>query len=152
MKRLRLRKQQAGATLIEALVAIIVFALGMLGQVAFMLTAMQNNQQSRYRAVASYYAEEMASMAIADIANRSKYKVGSNSTCTDTAFAPCTSWLTRLKGDLPQATGTAVSVDYDDTATSATFGRMKITVQWKAADGSTPQQLVSTTNLNLINQ
>lgn len=147
------RKSQQGMSLIEALVAIVVFALGMLGQVAFMMTSMQNNQQSRYRAIASYYAEEMVSMALADISNRSKYAVSATA-CSDTSFTPCTRWLNRLKADLPQisTSETPVSVVIDNTSTSTTFGKMDITIQWKAADGSSAQQYKSTTNLNLITQ
>lgn len=148
---MRQRKFQGGATLIEALIAIIVFALGMLGQVAFMMNAMQNTQQSRYRAIASYYAEEIIGLAISDIANRSRYKIGTSSTCTDSSFSSCTDWLSRVKGDLPQTSSTIISVEYDDTTTSTTFGRMKVTIQWKGPD-SAAQQLISTTNLNLISQ
>lgn len=147
------KRQQQGATLVEALVAIIVFAIGMLGQVAFMLSAMHNNQQSRYRAIASYYAEEISAMAIADVANRAKYTV-SKSACVDSNWVPCTTWLTRLKSDLPQIsdTSTPINVTYDNSNTSATYGQMQVNIQWKASDGTSAQTLQSTTNLNLIEQ
>lgn len=145
-------KRQRGVSLIEALIALIVLSLGMLGQVAFMVTAMRDGQQARYRAIASYYAEEMISLAISDTGNRAKYVV-STSTCTDATWAPCTGWLTRLKTDLPQSSdATPISVTLDSTTSSADYGQMTVTIQWKGADGSSAQTYVSTTNLNLINQ
>ena len=143
-------KNQRGATLIEALVAIVILALGMLGQAAFMLNAMRDSQQSRYRVIASYYAEEMISMAMTDTGNRAKYAV-SASTCTETSWAPCTNWLTNLKRDLPQVSNAAtpITVSIDNTSASANFGKIVVSVQWAAPD-NTAQKFVATSNLNLI--
>lgn len=138
-------RQQEGISLVEVLVAIVVFALGMLGQAAFMLTAMQNSQQSRYRVIASYYAEELIGTALADSGNRAKYVV-TNSTCADATWTPCTEWLTRLKGDLSWQTSVgAIAVTVDNT------GLMTVSIPWKGMDNGSGTPAYNTrTNLNLI--
>jgi type IV pilus assembly protein PilV len=141
---LRTKSRQSGSSLIEALVAIIVFALGMLGLAAFMVTAMQNSQQSRYRTLASYYAEEVIGLALSDASNREKYAVADGA-CTDGSWEPCTQWLERLTADLPTDDSTPASVELDDDS-----GLMTVTVQWKAKDSDEIQRYVSITDLDLI--
>ena len=51
---------QAGFSLIEVLVAIVVLSLGMLGAVGMQTTAMQSNREARSQAVATTFARELA--------------------------------------------------------------------------------------------
>ena len=138
------KQSQKGVTLTEVLVAIVVFAIGMLGQAAFMLTTMQNGMQSRYRVIASYYAEELIGMALADVGNRAKYVI-QGSTCVDANWTPCSQWLTRLKTDIPQVTGQSVTVTIDSTA-----GVISIDIPWKGLEGAETQHYLTTSNLNFI--
>lgn len=58
--------KQRGSTLLEGLISIAIFSIGLLGLAAFQLTAMQQGQQARYRAMASFYAEQLLSRIQAD--------------------------------------------------------------------------------------
>ncbi|MEC5399776.1 prepilin-type N-terminal cleavage/methylation domain-containing protein [Uliginosibacterium sp. H1] len=144
-KRRATSRKQQGVSLVEVLVAVVVFALGMLGQAAFMLTAMQNGQQSRYRVIASYYAEELISAALADTGNRAKYAV-TNSVCVDASWAACTDWVTRVQRDLPAQSGSSITV-------TVTAGVMDVSIPWKgmpgASTGETPIYKTRS-DLNLI--
>ncbi|MDQ8021758.1 MAG: prepilin-type N-terminal cleavage/methylation domain-containing protein [Moraxellaceae bacterium] len=141
----RTARTQGGISLIEVLVAVVVFALGMLGQAAFMLTAMQNGQQSRYRVIASYYAEELIGTALADTGNRANYAV-TNSTCANASWTPCTAWLARVQRDLPSQSGANISVVVD-----AATGVMSVSIPWQGMDnGSDTPTYNTSTNLNLI--
>ena len=51
---------QAGFSLIEVLVAIVVLSLGMLGAVGMQTTAMQSNREARSQAVSTTFARELA--------------------------------------------------------------------------------------------
>ena len=51
---------EAGFSLIEVLVAIIILSIGMLGAVGMQATALQSNKETRYQAIATTLARELA--------------------------------------------------------------------------------------------
>ncbi len=128
-----------GFTLIEVLVAIVVFSFGLLGMVGLQAAAMQANRESRIQSQATALARELAEMmrgnknvaikpAAADNPYLGEFAVGSlglatpvyclavsNATngCTsaaDVASAQMTDWLARVDAALP---GARVSVCLD---------------------------------------
>lgn len=121
------RCAQRGVSLVEVLVAVIILSVGMLGQAMFMITASKNVQQSRYRAVAGHYAEELFGLALADTGNRKRYEID-DSGCVS-GWTHCTQWLARLTRDLPQREGSPVSAGLDDD------GRMVVSIRWRDPGG-----------------
>lgn len=133
------RPRHQGFTLIEVLVAIVVFSFGLLGMVGLQAAAMQANRESRIQNQATALARELAEMmrgnknvaikaAAADNPYLGEFAVGSLtlaapsyclavsnatngcSTAADVASAQMTDWLARVDAALP---GARVSVCFD---------------------------------------
>ena len=140
-RRLLKAQRQQGFTLIEVLVAIIVFSFGLLGMVGMQAFALQSNREARLQSEATSLARELAEMmrgnrqiAVKPTATDNPYlgtfatgslnlatpsyclNVSSASTgCTSTidiASAQMTDWLARVDATLP---GARVSVCLDAT-------------------------------------
>jgi len=140
-------KKQQGATLLEGLISIAIFSIGILGLGAMQVTMMKSSQESRYRTIASYYAEEIIGLAMADSAdNRSKYAV-TNGSCTTSGFSPCSDWLTRVKTDLPESSS---NTEKSNITINATTGIMSVSIRWKRPNDSEVQQYSTSTNLRII--
>ena len=54
-----IRKSQSGVMLLEALIAILIFSLGVLGVVAMQASAVSASRDAQYRAIAGQLAEEL---------------------------------------------------------------------------------------------
>lgn len=142
----QLRPRQQGFTLIEVLVAIVVFSFGMLGMVGLQAAAMQANRESRMQNQATALARELAEMmrgnkviavktAAADNPYLVELSVGALTIATPSyclsvsnaadgcsspaavAAAQMTDWLARLDAALP---GAQVSVCFDSAPYAST--------------------------------
>jgi len=60
------RRTQAGAMLLEALIALLLFAIGVIGLVAMQANATRLAAESKYRAEAATYADQIISQMWAD--------------------------------------------------------------------------------------
>lgn len=69
---------QKGAVLLEALIAILIFSMGILALVGLQAAMLQNTTDSKFRADASYLAQQQIGRIWADPANAASY-VTSNS-------------------------------------------------------------------------
>ncbi|MGO4325608.1 hypothetical protein AB4Z48_07275 [Cupriavidus sp. 2TAF22] len=136
-----------GFALIEALVSLTLFSIGIVGLCAATLLAAKQNSQTRYRTVAQYYAAEIIGVATVDSANAACYTVPAGGGCTaGTGQAIAADWLTRVKAALPSDVPHAPSVVYD-----AVSGNMTVTLQWKLAGEAQEKTYVSlTTWHNLV--
>lgn len=120
------RRRQAGFTLVEVLVAIIVLSFGLLGMVGLQAASLQANRDARLQSVAIGLAKELAEMMrgnkdVALLAANNPYLgsfaspltspapsycLAAGSSCptpTDTAKAELTEWLSRVDSELPGA-------------------------------------------------
>jgi type IV pilus assembly protein PilV len=66
-------KHQQGSMLLEALIAVLIFSLGILALVGLQGTMIKNTGSSKYRADASYIAEQRIGAMWADPANLASY-------------------------------------------------------------------------------
>lgn len=112
------RRANSGVMLIEALVAILIFALGVLSIVGLQASMTKVQTSSKFRGDASYLANGLiGTMWADDIANNlSKY-----TTAGCAAYAPCNDWSTKVATALPGGT-VAVTVDASNNVT--------VTIQW----------------------
>ncbi|MDF3833595.1 prepilin-type N-terminal cleavage/methylation domain-containing protein [Cupriavidus basilensis] len=130
-----------GFALIEALVSLTLFSVGIVGLCAATLLAAKQNSQTRYRTVAQYYAAEIIGVASVDAANAACYTVPAGGGCTaGTGQAIATDWLKRVKGALPSDDQHAPSVVYD-----AITGNLTVTLQWKLAGEAQEKTYLSLT-------
>lgn len=92
--RLQHRTAQQGSILLEGLIAILIFSIGILAIVGLHASAIKTVSDAQYRLEASLYAERIVSLMWADVPNISTYAYPGG---TATALTP---WLANI-GTLP---------------------------------------------------
>ena len=93
---------QRGFALLDALVSIAIFGLGITGLAGLQATLLAQNTQSSYRVQAAAYANSLVGIALADTSNLSCYAAasGCHSSAASAAFA---SWQQEVVAGLPGA-------------------------------------------------
>jgi type IV pilus assembly protein PilV len=113
---LETRKKQQGSILLEAMVAMVIFAFGVLALFGMQSVAIKNTSQANYRANAIYLAGQIVSQAQGDINHLADY--------ADVASGKVAPWLVQVQNELPNGDGAVVI----DAANSI----MTVTVTWQA--------------------
>lgn len=126
------RRSTRGIVLVEVLVAILIFMLGVLGLVGLKGAMTRAQSDAKYRADAAYLATEGVGRLWTDLGNIASY--GGDGCKTQ---ARCQEWLTKIAATLPGGTGAFV-VD-------AVSGDVSVTVSWQMPNGSRHQYVSTTT-------
>ena len=140
-----------GVMLIEALVAILIFSVGILAVVGMQSVAIRNVTDAKHRSEAAFLASELLSQMWADTPNLAAYAY----TGSGAPPARLGGWVTRVDSRLPGATvGSGVPPIVSITA-DATLGTIvQITVRWRlpeeAASGAAAHKhlVLATVNVN----
>lgn len=122
---MRVAKSQAGVMLIEALVGILIFSIGILALIGMQAVAVKNTTDARYRSEASFLATEVIGRMWVDIANLPKYDKDYAS-----AFAPRDDWVNKVAITLPGIdvpAATRVPTIEVDAATN----EVSVTILWR---------------------
>lgn len=118
------RRPQKGAALLEALVSILIFSMGILALVGLQAAMTKNASDANYRAQASYLANQLIGRMWVDQPNLASYATSAGS------YANRTAWLSQVNNSLPSSSAT-VTVNGANVA---------ITINWrqpgKTADNS----------------
>jgi type IV pilus assembly protein PilV len=77
---------QSGMVLIEAMIAVLIFSIGILGIVALQAAMIKSTAQSQYRSTAQYIAQQMLGQMWADPLNIANYY---NYVCTELPNGNC---------------------------------------------------------------
>ena len=121
-----------GFSLIEVLVGILIFAVGVLGIVGLQVSMTRAQTASKFRGDAAYLANELLGLMWSDMPNIGKY---SSTQCSN--HPPCAAWAAKTTTLLPGATT-------DIQITSAT-GAVDIAIVWTVpSEGSHTDQTSST--------
>ena len=132
-----LAASQAGVMLLEALIAILIFSLGILSLVALQATAVQLTSDARHRTDATLLANRLIGQMWTSSGNLTALK-----TAFQTGGAAYNTWLADVSGTegLPgvvaASTGvvsTLPTVTVDDTV-GATLGQVVITLRWRTPE------------------
>lgn len=136
---------QAGFSLVEVLVSLLILSLGLLGLAAMQVFALRNTQSAHLRSLATLYAYDMLDRMRAhrDLARVEAFDLQISAPppiCVPTAYNPAICNLAQWRAalaNLPDGTG---AVDYNPATELAT-----VTVQWrdKEASGMVQIQLQS---------
>lgn len=136
-----MHKGQSGVVILEALIAIFIFSIGILGLVGALSTSVTNASEAQYRTDAAFFAETLiGELRVADPATRATDYASPSGGAFDT-------WKTRLtSGDsaLPGASNTA---NLPTVVFSGTGNRnVVVTINWQAKNSSstTRQYVVQT--------
>jgi type IV pilus assembly protein PilV len=120
--------------MIEALIAILIFSIAVLGLVGLQVSMSRSQTGSKFRADAAYLANDLVGTMWADATNLSAYL---STSCP--GYANCKNWQDRLQTALPGSTYAIVP----NTAT----GDVTITINWQMPNEGT-HRFVTTTSIN----
>jgi|APTNR8051073442_1049403.scaffolds.fasta_scaffold02070_10 type IV pilus assembly protein PilV len=132
-------RQQSGMILIEALLAILVFSLGILALVGLQAAAVKQSADAKYRTEAALLANEIIGQMWVSDRTTSVLQANFNSP----GGATYVNWLGRVSGVLPgvvanSPTAPTIAIDAEGIAT--------VTVAWNAPNepaGTPPHQYVA---------
>jgi type IV pilus assembly protein PilV len=111
---------ERGVMLIEALIGILIFSIGILALLGMQAVAMTTTIDAKYRSEAGFLANEIVGVMWSDPDNLDGY---TSANCD--ATPRCATWLARVEAMLPNATGAnAPSIEVN--------GReVEVTVRWQ---------------------
>jgi type IV pilus assembly protein PilV len=130
---LKSRGGQQGSMLLEALIGILIFAVGVLALVGLQAATIANASDAKYRGEAAFFAQEMVSRLLLDQQTSAALLLYNNN--------PPSDWTDRIAKRLPSGTGalTIVIVDVNSQQPTAT-----VTITW-TPPGQTTAHVFSTT-------
>lgn len=121
-----------GFTLVEAMIALLVLSIGLLGIAGLQMTGLRNNLSASWRSQATYLAYDILDRMRANRANRAAYAIDVEETplCAPGNVAACdlSQWKGNLATVLPGGDGTVTVSGADDT-------EITITIQWDDSRG-----------------
>ena len=138
-KRITFPERQAGLTLIETLIAILIFSFGVLGLVGYQVTATKLTSDAKNRSDAALLADELIGKMLVSDHSLVKTKFSSSP-----AGSEYTSWKGAVSGMLPGAASNPPTVTID-----AQSGQVTIVLFWQAPYETTVHQYSVSTQLNL---
>ena len=101
------RRHQHGVMLLEVLVSILIFSIGVLALVVLQARMTAAQSDAKYRADASYLANEVVGMMWSDLTHVTNFN---GTACT--AYTRCSDWQSKVSNTLPNGSG-AIVVDAD---------------------------------------
>ena len=132
------RRCQRGFTLVEALVALLVLSVGLLGIAALYVETLRASRMSLYRTQAVNFATDLADRMRANRAPATAYNCGSPCVPAnggnDVADADLADWMARIGAALPGGTANVTFV----AGTATTPDAYLIRVRWTEVEQATP--------------
>ncbi len=129
------RRKSHGFALIEVMVSVLLFAIGILGLVGLQASMTQAQTSSKIRADAANLVDELVAIMWSDMTNIASYTAGG---CAGNVR--CNGWLTKLPEVLPGGSLAALTVNLTGTAVNnQDYGTVTITVNWTLPNGGTHQ-------------
>ena len=116
---------QHGAALLEALVAILIFSIGILAAVGMQAAAIKNVTESKYRTEAAFLANRLFGMMWTDAVNVSLYAYPGSGTVP----AKVSGWVTEITNALPSANTLPPIVTV--TNPTAQGGTVTVQIRWQ---------------------
>jgi type IV pilus assembly protein PilV len=140
-----LRKGQSGVMLLEALIGILIFSLGILAMVGMQSMSIRLATDSRDRAEASNLAGQLVGQMWLNRAALASYQYPG----TGTAPATLTTWIAQVNASLPNAAANPPIVTVGASPLGASAGlQTTVTLRWNSPTDSTVHQYVMTAYIN----
>lgn len=130
-----MKRASQGIALIETLVAILIFAIGVLGMVGMQAAMIRAQSAGKFRADATNLSNEVVGLMWTDKSNVAKY-----ATANCGAYQPCTDWKNKVASVLPQGLA--------DVSADAASGAVSVTLRWTIPDEGT-HTYVTNTNVQI---
>jgi type IV pilus assembly protein PilV len=135
------RSGQEGVMLLEALIGILIFSLGIMALVAMQSVSVSNVSNARYRVEAAFLANEILSTAWVDR--------GANSANVDNYAYPggsapsLTTWINKVNALMPQSGTYPPTVAVTPLPNVASGRTVTVTVRWRAPDALAPSNHIA---------
>ena len=130
LARRAMRGAQEGVMLLEALVAILIFSIGVVAVMGMQAVSIEQVTQSKYRMDASYLANAIVGTMWTDQPNLASY--------ASTGYSGRAAWNTAVAATLPSGTGTI--------AVNGTL--VTITVNWRMPNETVTRKYFTQVNIN----
>lgn len=138
------RRRDRGFSLVEVLVAVLIFALGVLALVRLQATAVKMSTDARQRAEATFLADQLiARMLISDRTTASAFNHRANGTtsCAPTGTASTNAmvvdWLAQVMATFPRALANEQQVIVSGTPPD----EVTVRICWKNGESDSPHTL-----------
>jgi type IV pilus assembly protein PilV len=144
------RRQQAGSALIEALVSILVFSIGVLSLISLQAVSIKNSADAKYRSDASLLAKQIVAQMWLDRTNLDNYAHHpAGTTCafsgSASSAAQVTTWNTQVAGALPGASAAKTQIQVNTVDGTK---QVKVTICWKAPQETTTHNFAMSARIN----
>jgi type IV pilus assembly protein PilV len=136
-RRMQSPRSQQGVMLIEALVAILIFTLGIIALMGLQANSIVQVSQAKYRTDASYLANQIVGKMWVDQSNMSLY--------TSPSYPGRTDWDALVAATLPAGTAT---IGVAPVPPSIVPSLVTVTIQWKQPEDVVTRRYVAVANLN----
>lgn len=128
--------QQQGAMLLEALVGMLIFSVGILGMVGMQAASIQNTASAGYRTEASYLANQIISVMWADKSNLATYALNAgNAGCvkgsSNAGNANLVDWLRNDVVKLPGAAAASGVTGWQQQIVIGAGNIVTVTMCWQ---------------------
>jgi type IV pilus assembly protein PilV len=142
------RRRQRGVTLLDALIAIVLLAFGMLGLVGLQARLLKAGSDAQYRITAAALADRLLSMALVDAANAACYTLPANPppTCSSVTANNARAQWERDLDVLPSA---AATVELTTAAgdSTGTLRQLRVQIQWTSKEDGRTRSLEAYTDV-----
>lgn len=129
------RKHQDGVMLLEALVGLLIFSIGILGLVGMQAVATKNVANAQFRSEAGFLASEILSQISIDQKNAASYQ-STGVVCPGSPSTQLQFWACRV-ARLPGATAFLPTITVVPIA-GTTAQTIQVVVRWKLPDATAP--------------
>jgi len=133
---MRAAKSQSGVMLIEALIGILIFSIGILAMIGMQATAMRNTTDARYRSEAAFLATQIVGQMWVDRANLMSY--------TAPGYAPRDAWATQVSATLPGIPSGAPA----PTIAVGAGNEVTVTIRWLQPGETQVRQITLVNRIN----
>lgn len=141
----RFRNVQSGVMLLEALIGILIFSLGILAMVGLQAMSTRLATDSRDRAEAANLAGQLVGQMWLNRAALATYQYSGSGTAPSTL----TTWISQVNAALPNATANPPIVTVGASPLSASAGtQTTVTLRWNSPTDATVHQYVITAYIN----
>jgi type IV pilus assembly protein PilV len=126
-----MKRGQQGMMLLEALLGILLFSVGILGLIGLQSVSIKNTTEARFRSEAGYLANQIVGRMWSDRANLASYALTTATTCSGAA-TQLKDWLCQVESSLPGITTAAVT--RPSIAVDTTTNTVTVTLHWRMND------------------